>query len=523
MPAFGLRAKIALVALVLLVIPWVGYTYLQAMERLLRENQEQRVLASARAVAVALQDRARLLELQAPPAGDGAPALPRAAAEQVQLVLGGLARPGLRLWVLDSRMRLVATAGTLDAGAPAPGKDTSFGPVERFVHAALRPLFERVLAPPAPLAEEFIPNDVFSGREVEQALDGTATSRRRVVPGGQSVILSAAHPIWVGETVIAVAVVEENTDAIVTLRNRALEQLAAVTLIAFAAAALVLLLFASRITSRLKRLSDEAENAIDSQGRVRQLATAERARDEIGDLSRSFSTVLARLADYNTYLESLAGRLSHELRTPIAVVRSSLDNLRLAQTPEETETYVSRASEGLRRLDTILTRMSEATRLEQTVRAGEREVFDAKAVVAGCVAGYVQAYPQRRFTLAMTDEAVVLSGAPDLFAQMLDKLAANAVDFADGDAPIEVALAREGTTAVLSIANPGPPLPAEMAERIFESMVSVRKDRAGAEPHLGLGLYIVRMIAGFHGGSVSAANRPGSAGVRVEVRLPVIG
>jgi signal transduction histidine kinase len=256
---------------------------------------------------------------------------------------------------------------------------------------------------------------------------------------------------------------------------------------------------------------------------VRQLAAGERARDEIGDLSRSFSTVLARLADYNTYLESLAGRLSHELRTPIAVVRSSLDNLKLAQTPEETETYLARASEGLRRLDTILTRMGEATRLEQTVRAGEREVFDAKAVVAGCVAGYVQAYPQRRFTLSMTDDAVVLSGAPDLFAQMLDKLAANAVDFADGDAPVEVALAREGATAVLSIANPGPPLPAEMAERIFESMVSVRKDRAGAEPHLGLGLYIVRMIAEFHGGSASAANLPDSAGVRVEIRLPVIG
>jgi dedicated sortase system histidine kinase len=519
--AFGLRTKIAFVALVLLVIPWVGWNYLQAMESLLRQNQEQRVLASARAVAVALQDRPRLLELEAPPAGDGEPALPRAAAEQVQLVLGGLARPGLRLWVLDARMRIVATAGNLDAGPPPSQDDTGFGPVERLVHRALRPVFERVLTAPTVPAEEFIPNDVFSGPAVERALDGMATSRRRVMPGGDSVILSAAHPVWVGEKVIGVAVVEENTDAIVTLRNRALEQLAAVTLIAFGAAALVLFFFASRLTFRLKRLRDEAENAIDSQGRVRQLTAGERAGDEIGDLSRSFSTALARLADYNLYLEKLSGRLSHELRTPVAVVRSSLDNLRLAQSPEETETYLARANDGLRRLDTILTRMGEATRLEQTVRADAREVFDARAVVSGCVAGYTQAYPQRRFVLTMAEEPVMLSGAPDLLAQLLDKLAANAADFAEEDMPVEVALRREGHEALLTFANRGPALPAEMAGRLFESMVSVRRDRETGEPHLGLGLYIVRLIAEYHGGRVAAANRTEGSGVVVTVTLPL--
>ena len=521
MPAFGLRAKIALVALVLLVIPWVGWTYLQAMERLLRESQEQQVTASARAVAVALQDRRRLLELQAPSTPEGTPVLPGSAAEQVQLLLSGLARPGLRIWIIDARLRIVASAGNLEAAAPTPADEASFGPVERLVHAAMRPLFERVLAPPVLPAEEFIPNDVFSGREVERALDGTPAARRRVMPGGQSVILSAAHPIWVGETVIGVAVVEENTDAIVTLRNRALEQLAAVTLIAFGAAALVLFLFASRLTLRLKRLRDEAENAIDSQGRVRQLAAGERAGDEIGDLSRSFSTALARLADYNLYLEKLSGRLSHELRTPVAVVRSSLDNLKLAQTREETETYLTRANDGLRRLDTILTRMSEATRLEQTLRAESRETFDARAVVAGCVAGYAQATPQRRFALAMADEPVMLSGAPDLLAQLLDKLAANAADFTEDDIPIEVALRRDGDEAIISFANRGPSLPAEMAGRLFESMVSVRRDRETGEPHLGLGLYIVRLIAEYHGGRVTAANRTEGSGVVVTVTLPL--
>lgn len=64
---FGLHGQVALVALVLLVIPWVGYTYVKAMEKLLRENQEQQVIAAARGIATALQDRPRLLELQGPP------------------------------------------------------------------------------------------------------------------------------------------------------------------------------------------------------------------------------------------------------------------------------------------------------------------------------------------------------------------------------------------------------------------------------------------------------------------------
>src|SRR5205085_5943987 len=63
---FGLHGQVALVALVLLVIPWVGYTYVKAMEKLLRENQEQQVIAAARGIATALQDRPRLLQLHAP-------------------------------------------------------------------------------------------------------------------------------------------------------------------------------------------------------------------------------------------------------------------------------------------------------------------------------------------------------------------------------------------------------------------------------------------------------------------------
>jgi signal transduction histidine kinase len=104
---------------------------------------------------------------------------------------------------------------------------------------------------------------------------------------------------------------------------------------------------------------------------------------------------------------------------------------------------------------------------------------------------------------------------------MLDKLAANAADFAEGDAPIEVSLERADGDAVLRFSNTGPLLPAGMKEGLFESMVSVRKERSPGEPHLGLGLFIVRQIAEFHGGAARAENRTDGSGVVFELRFPV--
>ena len=332
-------------------------------------------------------------------------------------------------------------------------------------------------------------------------------------------VVSAAYPIWDGEQVLGAVVVEETTNSILSVRSRALERLLVVTLAAFALAAAVLLAFATRLSQRIRRLRDEAESAIDASGRLTtRINTGSDASDEIGDLSRSFSAMLARLAQHHAYLESMASRLSHELRTPIAVVRSSLENLDLQPLPAEARVYIERAEEGLARLNTILTRMSEATRLEQGLAAQERERFDLAAVVAGCVEGYRGAYPGHAFELGLPAGAIDVDGAPDLAAQLLDKLAANAVDFSAPGAAIRVSVEREGANegrlARVSVENPGPPLPEQMRGTLFESMVSVRKER-GAAPHLGLGLYIARLIAEFHGGSVRADNLPAGGGVVV--------
>jgi signal transduction histidine kinase len=114
-------------------------------------------------------------------------------------------------------------------------------------------------------------------------------------------------------------------------------------------------------------------------------------------------------------------------------------------------------------------------------------------VLSGCVSGYASVYPARRFELRLVALPAPLEGSPELFAQMLDKLAANAADFSSGDDPVRIALEHQGEQVLISMSNAGPLLPADMQGRLFEAMVSVRGQTSG-DPHLGLGLYIARLI-----------------------------
>ena len=444
------------------------------------------------------------------------------APEAVQIVRS-LSRPGARAWIIAADRRLVARSGSLRAPTPtaeAALPDTANSLLAR-VEAALRPVYRFVL-PPAPILETepepYAP--LYQGNEADSALAGKVVSARRALARSPIEVLATAHPVWADERVIGAVIVEESTQAVLAVRRQLSERLLSLALAAFLLVGVALFIFATRLAGRIRRLRDEAEQAIDSAGRLRAVTASSAAADEIGDLSRSFSSALDRLAQYTQYLESLASRLSHELRTPIAVVRSSLDNLQLQSLPGEADVYVARAEQGLSRLATILTRMTEATRLERMMREAERERFDLRAVAAGCVEGYRAAYAPRQFTFAAAAEPIALTGVPDLIAQMLDKLVANAADFARAGTTIEIELRATANDATLSVRNAGPRIPAEIKQRLFQSMASVRPPAGDDEPHLGLGLYIAHLIAEFHHGRISARDREDIEGVEVEVRLP---
>ena len=162
--------------------------------------------------------------------------------------------------------------------------------------------------------------------------------------------------------------------------------------------------------------------------------------------------------------------------------------------------------------------MSEARRLEQTLRSEESERFDLAELIRACMDGYRDMDPGHVYTVTVPGQGSPFTGVPDLIAQMLDKLVDNARDFAPSGGWINVELRPAKGALELRVENQGPPLPERMQGRLFDSMVSLR-DSEGDTPHLGLGLYIVRLVAELHRGGVRADDLPEGTGVRLSVAL----
>ena len=273
-----------------------------------------------------------------------------------------------------------------------------------------------------------------------------------------------------------VVVLQQGTDAILSLTSDALTRLMTFTLIATLVAAGALLGYASWLSQRVRRLSQGARRALDNNRAHAELPSLA-AHDEIGDLSRSFSSVLRQLGDYNEYLRSLASKLSHELRTPLTIVRSSLDNLEHEPLSGEGRRYTERARDGVDRLKGILNAMSEANRIEELVTQAETESFDLDHVLRSAMSAYATAWPQHAFPYQNTAANTIMRGAPELIIQLLDKLIDNAVDFSVDAADIRTTLREDAGLLHVDIVNSGPPLPEKMRGQLFDSMVSVRGSR----------------------------------------------
>ena len=217
----------------------------------------------------------------------------------------------------------------------------------------------------------------------------------------------------------------------------------------------------------------------------------------------------------------MGGKLSHELRTPLTIVRSSLDNLESEGLRDDQMRYITRAREGTQRLQSILNALGAAARVEESIKQSERVSFDLRDLLYSTVAAYRDGFPAARFALEVPENQCFVFGAPDLLVQLLDKLIENAVDFCPPDGTITVRLERVQTYYTLQVANDGPLIPPALMGRLFESLFEQRQGR-DEKPHFGLGLYIVRLIAEFHGGTAVAANREDGSGVVFTITLPMI-
>ncbi len=423
-----------------------------------------------------------------------------------------LAPSGVRVRLLGADGWVIGEGGSmLDSAKPKPSR-----------FPWMQGVLSDLLVVPSLDRRQHLPRDIprLSEPDVQQALDGQATANWRGgdVPG--SVVLTVSVPLDVRGQNRGALVLEQSSQALPLLTNRALLGLMLASIAVLLIAGAVLFAFATWLSVRIGRLRYAAEHAQHHEG----LATARlplvEDHDELGDLARSLSRLLESVGTYTEYLRKLASNLSHELNTPLAIVRSSLENLEHADLPREALPYLARARDGAARIGTIVRAMSEASRMERAMASADGEDMDLAQVLRGCVEAYRPLAGARELACSIPGHPVPLYGAPELIAQALDKLFDNALSFTPPDGWIRIALdTAESGHARIAVSNRGSQLPESMQGQLFDSLVSVRGSGARAgTPHLGLGLYVVRLVAELHQGKVSARNDPDGVTFEMELR-----
>jgi two-component system sensor histidine kinase ChvG len=417
---------------------------------------------------------------------------------------------GTRATVIDANALKLGTAGTVVSKKRSETEDSEPIWYRYFLSVDTSDMPTLSTAP-----------DHLSGESVSSALNGHPHAQWVLRGRNREMLLTAAAPIVIDGHLHGAVVLQQAADQLLALRDRALSRLFNLTLIATAAAVIIMFAYATWLSLRIGRLRDAADSAVGSDGRIQLSMPESASADEIGALSRGFERLLARLNEHAQYLRTLGGKLSHELRTPLTIVRSSLDNLESEGLRDDQRRYITRAREGTQRLQSILSALGAAARVEESIKQSESVNFDLRELLISAVAAYRDGFPATHFALQTPVDPCFARGAPDLMVQLLDKLIENAVDFCPPDGTVTVRLERVQANYCLQVANDGPLIPEALMGRLFESLFEQRQG-GDDKPHFGLGLYIVRLVAEFHGGTAVAANRDDGSGVLFTIMLPLI-
>ncbi len=404
---------------------------------------------------------------------------------ELQRLIRGLKRNNRRLWIFDVDRRIRAVSNTPDNQPELPQRHQEV---------------------------------------IDRAMQGLPALKH--YRDGNKAYILAAQPIdGADKQRLGVAVVEVATDDILNLQRLTLLKSGSATAMALLLLLSGLLYFAYRLTRRIARLQTEARNSVDAQGRVlvSTLEAEQHARDEIGDLARDMSQLIGKLHHYTQFLEHMPKTLRHELSNPLNTISTSLEILK-EDADARQQPYLESAERGVARLSMILTSLTEATSLEQSLGGEPLQPLDLAHLLEQYVV-QLQSSNQDRYRINFSRPAGAcwILGIDLRLEQLLDKLADNALDFAPLNSDIDIGLSQCAGGWRLRVANQGEPIAAEIADNLFDSLVSGRPGCGGPgreSPHLGMGLYVVNTIVHHHGGKARAFN----AGDKVvfEIELPAI-
>ncbi len=443
---------------------------------------------------------------------------------EVLKIIEGLGYSGARIMVIDAQRRVRAETGSVNITAPDKSEsDADWSVSMRRWFDFIRPILHRVVMWQA-LDEIRTVEDYGATADevIVSSLAGDPIALRRRLGDAQEIIM-AAHPIVSRGTVLGTVVVEQNIDEILAFQRVALEQVIVLSVASLLVVFVVLLTFAGRLAWRIRHLRKEASAAIDQHGRLKTsaLRSEMNAGDEIGDLARSVSGMLSKLHQHNQFLENMPRTLRHEINNPLNTLSTSLDNLAHENPAIVDSKYLASAKRGVLRIGAIVQNLADAANLEESLESEELETVDIEKLLKNYVANCAVMHKGTEFVYRGANRPVMARVSDYRIEQLLDKIVDNAIDFHRANSPIKVQLDVFRDHLRITVANRGPTLPPESEQALFDSMVSHRGADAQNRLHFGLGLYVVRVIAEYHGGSVRAMNLADGSGVALMVQLPL--
>ena len=496
----SLTSRILMVNVLPLVLLGGGVIYLDVYRKQLLDERFKLALVEAQIIAEALAG-----------ASD---------ARQAALLIQLGKEQKLRLRLYDDKGRLEADSFALAPPSFALADPAAETQSQHFARALDEWSDRLVGAPPLPLYREPQVDDIAAWPELARAREESLTQIVLRHAPDRSHVINAAAPVGLkGETLL----LTRNPVDIVEAVRRARSLVFVAVLAALAISTFLSLFLARTIVNPLRTLVQAAIRV--RQGRDRQVEVPRlpQRRDEIGLLARAISDMTAALRQRIDAVDSFAADVAHEIKNPLASLRNATETLGRVDDPALRAELLEIARHDVRRIDRLVTEISDASRIDAELSRATFERVDLLALTRAIVGNREDrdqnaGHPIR---IASAHDAIAVLGEPSRLERVIVNLLDNAVTFSPPRAEVVVTLAARDGWVTLSVTDSGPGIPEERREEVFRRFHSLRPEGEDFGNHSGLGLAIARSIAEAHDGTLTASDRPdGGPGACVTLGLP---
>ncbi len=383
-----------------------------------------------------------------------------------------------------------------------------------------------------PVYVELGRDDGLEYEEVAAAIAGETNTLTRVTEAGE-LIVSVAVPIRGYQTIqgaVLLTTREGDIDDIIRDERNAILRVFAV---AAAVSVLLSLLLAGTIAAPLRRLALAADHVRKGVRSRPQIPDFGKRGDEIGELSLALREMTSSLFNRIDAIERFAADVAHELKNPLTSLRSAVETLPLAKNKESQDRLAAVIQHDIKRLDRLISDISDASRLDAELSRQDAEPFDVAKLLETLVTLSNEANDGRaELVLSVADaedDGYLVLGHDTRLTQVLSNLIDNARSFSPPDAKIRISARRDGKDVEVLVEDSGPGIKAENIDRIFERFYTDRPDSDAFGQNSGLGLSISKQIVDAHSGRIWGENMRDPdhpekvVGARFGVRIPVAG